>query len=162
MTKFKRFFLMLPLLLLFSLAATSQNRSIEFEESKILTEVFAKAKQNNKLVFVDCYTDWCGPCKMLARDVFTVDAVADYFNQHFVSVKFNMESDEDGVANVENWQIEAYPTLLFIDPTTEQVIHRIVGGLKPEALIEEAKIATSPDGNLKSFIERYEGGEFST
>ena len=56
----------------------AQNRSIEFDHSdwKALLE---KANKENKLVFVDCFTTWCGPCKWMAKNVFTNDTVADFF-----------------------------------------------------------------------------------
>ena len=58
----------------------AQNRSIGFEQTREWKKVIKKAKKEKKLIFVDCYTSWCGPCKMLAKDVFTRDEVADYFN----------------------------------------------------------------------------------
>ena len=46
-----------------------------------------KAKQEGKMLFVDFYVDWCGPCKRLAKDVFTLEAVGNYFNEKFVLIK---------------------------------------------------------------------------
>lgn len=60
--------------------AEAQNRSISFEQTKEWKKIVKKAKKEKKLIFVDCYTSWCGPCKMLAKDVFTRDTVADFFN----------------------------------------------------------------------------------
>ena len=48
------------------------------------------------MIFVDCYADWCGPCKQLASQVFTQKEVGDVFNSHFVNVQFNVEKDADG------------------------------------------------------------------
>ncbi len=56
--------------LFISTSSMAQNRSVEFEHSK-WSKVLKKAKKENKLIFVDCYTSWCGPCKMMAKDVFT-------------------------------------------------------------------------------------------
>lgn len=74
----------------------AQNRSIDFEQTKEWKKIVKKAKKEKKLIFVDCYTSWCGPCKLLARDVFTNDEVADFFNANFVNAKFDMEKDADG------------------------------------------------------------------
>ena len=50
------------------------------------------AKEENKLLFVDCFTTWCGPCRMLSKVVFKDSLVADYFNRHFVNLKMDMEN----------------------------------------------------------------------
>ena len=83
----------LAVLLLWKFVTVAQDRSVAFEELTF-QEALAKAKQNNKLLFVDCYTSWCGPCKMLAREVFTNNEVADYFNAHFISLKVDCEKGE--------------------------------------------------------------------
>ncbi len=64
----------------------AQNRSINFEQGS-LQKTLEKAKTENKLIFIDVYTAWCGPCKKMDKLVFTNDTVADFFNQYFVSIK---------------------------------------------------------------------------
>lgn len=155
----KRILMLSVLLAGLTIGVAAQNRSINFEETKQWSQVVEKARAENKLIFVDCYTDWCGPCKMLARDVFTKDEVADFFNANFVNAKFEMEKDEDGVKNAKVWGVRAYPTMIFVDPFTEKVVHRIVGAGKPEWLIENGRIAKDPTKNLNSVIERYNGGD---
>lgn len=155
----KKLILTSALLLMFTVGVSAQNRSIEFEETKVWKEIVAKAKSENKLIFVDCYTDWCGPCKTLALNVFTKDEVADFFNENFINAKFEMEKDADGVAHKDVWKISAFPTLIFVDPKTEKVVHRLVGAGKPEWLINGGKEAMDPSKNLNSLIERYENGE---
>lgn len=58
-------------------AAQTNFRSITYDEA------ITVAKNENKLVFMDFYTDWCGPCKMMMRDVFPQKHVGDYMNEHF-------------------------------------------------------------------------------
>ena len=69
----------------------AQNRKIAFEKST-LQEALNKASSVGKLVFVDCYTEYCGPCKTMDALVFTLDSVADFFNSTFVNVKLDMLS----------------------------------------------------------------------
>lgn len=157
----KKMILAAVLTVAFSFGAFAQNRSIDFEETKVWTEIVAKAKAEKKLIFIDCYTDWCGPCKQLAANVFTQDKVADFFNENFVNAKYEMEKDADGIANKEKWTIAAYPTLIFVDPTTETVVHKLVGAGQADWLIEGGQIAMDPAGNMNSMIERYNKGERS-
>ena len=57
-------------------------------------QALEQARKENKLIFMDCYTSWCGPCKMLAKEVFTDPEVAAFFNEKFVNVKVDMEKGE--------------------------------------------------------------------
>lgn len=139
--------------------ATAQNRSIHFEEGESWKTVVKKAKKAKKLIFVDCYTSWCGPCKMLAKDIFTKDEVADFFNANFINAKYDMEKDADGVILKKQFAVKAYPTLVFIDPVSGEILHRMVGGGNVAWLLAGAKAALQPDDNLSSLTKRYAAGE---
>ena len=83
---------------------------LTFEEAK------AKALEENKLIFIDAYTSWCGPCKRMAANVFTNEAVGAYFNENFINLKIDMEKGE-GPAIGRKYRVAGYPTLLFVDET---------------------------------------------
>ena len=102
-------------------------RDITFEEA------LKQAKSENKLVFMDCYTSWCGPCKNMADKVFPQKAAGDYFNPRFVCVKYDMEKGA-GVELAKKFEVHAYPTFLMIRPDGS-VQHRLVGGDGLEAFI---------------------------
>lgn len=142
-----------------TMLAHAQNRSIRFEENKGWKEVVRQAKKEKKLIFMDCYTSWCGPCKYLAKNIFTQDSVADFFNGRFVNVKYDMEKSADGPALAKQYGVKAYPTLLFIDPTTGEAVHKMVGGGNASWLIHGATLAGTTDRNLTAMIRRYESGE---
>lgn len=131
-------------------------QGIEFEHGTF-AEAIAKAKKENKMVFMDCYTTWCGPCKMLSKNIFPQKEVGDYFNEHFVSVKMDMEKGE-GIELKNKYEIRAYPTLLFID-VTEKVVHTKVGGGDAEGLIEAAKVAGDPSKQIGTLEKRYANGD---
>ena len=69
------------------------------------------AKEENKLLFVDCFTTWCGPCRMLSKVVFKDSLVADYFNRHFVNLKMDMEKAEARRNAIRKAESEAYAKL---------------------------------------------------
>ena len=131
-------------------------QGIEFEHGTF-AEALAKAKKENKMVFMDCYTTWCGPCKMLAKDVFPQKEVGDYFNAHFVNVKMDMEKGE-GIELQKKYGVKAFPTLLFMD-ANGKVLHTKVGGADVAGLIEEAKIAGDPSRQIGALEKRYADGE---
>lgn len=134
------------------------SQGITFENGTF-TEALAKAKKENKMVFMDCYTIWCGPCKILSNDVFPKKIVGDYFNSNFVSIKIDMEKGE-GIELRKKYDVVAFPTLLFIDEKGE-VVHNFAGGLEAEELIAEAKISQNPNKRLSGLMERYKKGERS-
>ena len=96
-------------------------------------DALAAAKAEGKLLFVDCYTSWCGPCKQMTEKVFPQKAAGDYFNPRFVCVKYDMEKGE-GVELAKQWGVRAFPTFLIIrsDGTIQ---HRLVGADDLEAFI---------------------------
>ncbi|HYQ57003.1 MAG TPA: thioredoxin domain-containing protein [Draconibacterium sp.] len=137
-----------------SLGAFAQG--IVFEDGTF-EETLAKAKTENKMVFMDCYTTWCGPCKVLSKEVFPLKEVGDYFNQHFVSIKIDMEKGE-GIELAKKYAVAAFPTLLFMD-AEGKVIHTQVGSTDGPGLIDQAKIASDPSRQIGALHERYDNGD---
>lgn len=101
-------------------------QGISFEHDKQWAEVVAKAKKENKLIFLDTYTSWCGPCKRLQIETFPNPELGKYFNANFVNAKYDMEKGE-GLMLASKLQVRAYPTLFFIDPNTEKVVYKVLG-----------------------------------
>ena len=153
--------LLLSFILLFwgTFSVNAQNRSIRFLDDN-WNIVLKKAERTGKLIFVDCYTSWCGPCQTLAKEVFTLDSVADFFNRHFLCVKLDIEKGK-GLELKKPFEIRAYPTLLFLDGK-QQVVHRIVGCDGAEYLMKEAGKALDPQLNFRAMQERYMAGERAT
>lgn len=135
-----------------------ENKGIQFVEGKTYAEALAQAKQENKMLFIDCFTTWCGPCKMLSKDVFPQEIVGNFFNPKFVSLKVDMEKGE-GVELKKKFEVRAFPTLLFINADGE-VVNRIVGACPAEELIKRAEEGMSEKG-LAAMQKKYEGGERS-
>lgn len=133
-----------------------QNFSIAFQQDS-WEDVLKRAVNEQKQVFLDCYTVWCGPCKALVKNVFTQDSVAMFFNRNFVCVKMDME--KEGKELAKKYQIQSFPTLLFIDPKTEEVNHRLVGAGDAVWLIEGGKKALEGRSSLKVLTKRFASGD---
>jgi len=56
-------------------------------------QVQKKMKKQPKKIFVDVYTEWCGPCKMMDRNTFSKPEIAQYVNDNFYAVKFNAQHE---------------------------------------------------------------------
>ena len=69
-----------------------------------------KAKEEDKIIFVDVYATWCGPCKMMDREVFSQEKVAEYYNATFVNAKFDSDTYIYGVV-VTQFHAIALPSL---------------------------------------------------
>lgn len=120
-------------------------------------EALEASKKEGKAIFVDSYTTWCGPCKSMAKNTFTVKEVGDYFNKNFINVKFDMEKEE-GVKFGHTYPVKAYPTLYFINDKGE-VLKKVVGGQKPDGLIAHGKDALKMDDRSGEFEEAYLAGD---
>jgi thioredoxin-related protein len=142
------------LFLLSSLFYFSQG--IVFENSDFKNSL-AKAKKENKLIFLDAYTTWCGPCKLMAKNIFTQKSVGDFYNAHFVNAKIDMEKGE-GIELAKKFKVNAYPTYLFIDGNGE-VVHRTLGYVEVPDFLQFAKDAEDPTRRIGALKKQFEAGE---
>src|SRR5687767_8329974 len=63
---------------------------IKFDKELTWPEVLAKARVENKYIFIDCYTTYCGWCKKMGEETFTQEKVGKAFNEKFISVKLQI------------------------------------------------------------------------
>jgi thiol-disulfide isomerase/thioredoxin len=134
----------------------SQNRSIAFIE-KPWSELLAQAASQNKMIFLDAYTSWCGPCKWMAANMFTNDTIADYYNKTFICAHFDMEKGE-GVQLAQTYQVRAYPTLLFISPKGEMVHKRVGAPQKVQDYLDMGNIALTPGEGFNAYEKQFQAG----
>jgi thiol-disulfide isomerase/thioredoxin len=110
---------------------------IRFEQGLSWKEILAKAKSEDKYIFMDCYTTWCGPCRYMRQNVFQTNLAGKYFNEHFINIEVQLDSTNVDDAEIKNWykdarkimnkyRVSEFPTYLFFSPEGEAV-HRIVG-----------------------------------
>ncbi len=135
----------------FSVTLLAQDRSINFKDYTFYEALEASAKEN-KPIFMDCYAVWCGPCKWMSANIFTLNEVADYYNENFICVKFDMEKGE-GIDLAKEFGIRAYPTLIFVNADRELIMKSIGASQEKEAYITLGGNALSDEFNLIALSE---------
>lgn len=106
-----------------------------FDSTLTWQAVKAKARKTNKKIFVDCYTDWCLPCKQMDKEVFSRSGVAETLNKGFVSVKANMEKGW-GVNLALRFGIRSYPTYLVLDPSGK-LLFKLIGRMDSTTFLQK-------------------------
>ena len=144
--------------LLLATALSLGAQGVAFSEASF-DEAVAEAQRDGKLVFVDAYAVWCGPCRRMSSDVFPRADVGAFFNEHFVSLKIDMEQ-APGRAFGKRFPVSSYPTLMFIDGAGE-LVQRVVGAQGPEQLIKQAQLALRKSGGAEDYAAKYQAGDRS-
>lgn len=138
------------------MAGILQAQGIQFTNGT-WKEVLAEAGRQNKIVFVDAYTTWCGPCKMMDRNTFTNKEVGEFYNANFINVKIDMEKGE-GPSIAQEYGVRAYPSFLFVD-ADGALVHRALGYQESAAFIAVGKSAADPERRISSLQKRYDAGD---
>jgi thiol-disulfide isomerase/thioredoxin/flagellar motor protein MotB len=122
------------LLLLFANDLCSQG--IQWQTGSF-ESILNKAKSEKKLIYVDVYTTWCGPCKQMDAEVFSNQNVGKVFNANFINYKIDGEKGE-GRDLVDYFELDSYPTSMFIDGDWN-VMMKLEGFRPTERLLEAAE-----------------------
>lgn len=104
---------------------------------KSFDEACAEAKKAEKLVLIDFYTTWCGPCKKLDRETWPNKDVQALLNDKFIAIKLDAEKD---TKTAGKYKINAYPTILLAKPNGDE-IDRLTGFRSPDDLVDDLKDA---------------------
>ena len=109
----------LPIFVCCLLGITAQAQTKFFDGN--YHEALLAAQERGKYLFVDCYTDWCGWCKVADKKTFAAEDVGEFLNEHFVSVKVDMERGK-GVRLGMKYRVASYPTYLIFSPKGKLVL----------------------------------------
>ncbi len=143
------------LFIISSVVAFAQE-AIQFQDLPF-KDLVAKAKKENKILFIDAYTTWCGPCKMMEKNTFTKKSVGDYYNSNFVNARFDMEKGE-GRDIAARYGVRSYPTYLFLNGDGELVSQNF-GYMEEGLFLSMAQDINSPNNKKGSLRERFANGE---
>lgn len=124
-----------------------------------LAEAKAKAKAEDKLIFIDAFATWCGPCKSMDRNVFPQREVGDYMNAKFVNLKLDAERGE-GLDVAKNYGVAAFPSFLILD-ADGKLVHRFTGGRDAKNFVDQVARAFDPQKSYVAAKERYLDGDKS-
>lgn len=130
--------------------------AIQFQDLPF-KDLIAKAKKEKKIVFIDAYASWCGPCKMMEKNVFTQKSVGDYFNTNFVNARFDMEKGE-GRDIAAKYGVRSYPTYLFLNGDGE-LVSQNYGYMEESLFLSMAQDVNAPNNKKGSLKERFAQGE---
>jgi thioredoxin-related protein len=163
------FFLTLIPSFLFS---QEQSKGVQWTKGLSFEQVIQKAKSDGKMIFVDCYTTWCKPCKMMDKNIYPSEKVGAFFREHFISVRIQMDktrNDNEDIRKMyqdaayidKTYSIDAYPTFLFLSPEGK-ALHRASGAFSEDKFIAIAKEALSPESQSYTLAEKYDPEKMDT
>lgn len=120
-------------------------------------DALEKAKAEEKLIFVDAFASWCGPCKRMASQTFPDAKVGEYFNANFICMQIDMEKP----ANAEfagKYPVNSYPTLFFID-SEGKIVLREIGAKTVDQILETGRRAQGKNDKSLDYEKRYNTGD---
>lgn len=153
-------------LVLLANTSMAQDKGVNFETDLSWGEMLGKAKQQGKYVMVDFYTTWCAPCKHLDANVFPKEEVGDFFNEHFINFKIQMDKKKEDSDYTKSrysladslhqeYKIMSYPTFLFFDGDGV-LLHKVTGAGDPiPEFIDRISTALDPKTQYFTIINRY-------
>lgn len=143
-------------LALFSSIAIAQEQGIKFEQSDFKS-LLSKAKKENKLLFVDAMASWCGPCKMMEKNIFTLSSVGDFYNKNFINTTIDMEKGE-GKEIAMRYGVRSYPTFLFINGDGELVLQNM-GYMDEKNFLKIGQEAANAPASFAKMKEKFLKGD---
>jgi len=127
------------------------NHSFAFQGIDFVDATFDEAKkmakEENKMIFVDFYADWCGPCKWMDKNVYPNSKIGKGYNYHFISIKVDVDSAESEL--VERVRIIAIPTYGFFTSNGELIIKQ-TGSIDLKDFWEMGKMVVTEKRELLS------------
>jgi thioredoxin-related protein len=143
----------------------AQERGIKFEGNLNWTQIKAKAKSENKHIFMDVFATWCGPCKEMDHKVYSSDQVGSYMNDKFVSVKVQTDQTKKDSEAIKAWykdakdiikvyKIGVFPSFLYFSPEGK-LVYKDGGAKSIEAFISSAGAAIDSSTSFAKMADKF-------
>ncbi|WP_159638677.1 thioredoxin fold domain-containing protein [Sphingobacterium composti Ten et al. 2007 non Yoo et al. 2007] len=154
------------ILFVLPLLVVAQEQGIKFEHNTTWAKIKEKAKAENKHIFVDCFTTWCGPCTWMSENVFPQPEVGEFFNANYINLKLQFDETQKDSEDVKSWyaeakrfaqdyEVKAYPTFLVFNPDGE-LVDKVIGGSQPDQFIARFKDALIPEKQFITSKKKFE------
>jgi thioredoxin 1 len=96
----------------------------------------SRAKSEHKVIFMDLWTEWCGPCQLLQQKVFPSAegqaALAKVVPYSALVQKRDGTPVPEGTRLADVFKLEAFPTMVILDSTGKE-LRRQVGAFRTGA-----------------------------
>ena len=102
-------------------------------------QALGKARQENKMIFIDVYTTWCSYCKQMDAHIFPMKEIGDYHNEHFINLQIDAERG-DGLTIRNSYRLLGFPTFLYLD-AQGNVVRKTAGYQTKEQLLYNSMAA---------------------
>ncbi|MBE7174056.1 MAG: thioredoxin fold domain-containing protein [Williamsia sp.] len=145
------------------LLQAQEGSGVLFQKELSWSQLLDSAKKENKMVFVDIYTDWCMPCKRMEKEIFSLKNVGDTFNSKFINYRLNAEQGE-GINIAKRYGVDGYPYFVFVDGSGA-LYYSMLGYRDEQQILQDAAIAFKEQNDPKPFgvwKEEYDAKKFDT
>lgn len=146
-------------MIIIPLDAFTQIQFTEIVTSEDWDKTIQDATENNKLIFLDIYATWCGPCKYLDSNVYPDPDLSAYYNANFINIKMDGET-EFGRQKAAQFALRAYPSMYYLSPR-EDIMATVVGVKQAPDLKAFGQKVTMSSGKILEYAGKYESGELN-
>jgi thioredoxin-related protein len=160
---------LIVLLMLTTITNIVEAQGIKFEYNLSWEQIKAKAKVENKYIFLDAVASWCGPCKLMSKEVFPDSSLTQFFTQNFVACQIQIDvsaGDSEEIKNLysdsrllkKQLDIQAFPSLFFFSPNGV-LVHKALGFRDAKGMLSLGKAAINEQSQYYTKLEQFRKGK---